>query len=341
MNEKRYDSINGLRVIAALGIIAMHIAGNTKYSIPSNLYNIVLPQCAMFVFLFMIISGFGMCCGYYDKLKNNKISLNEFYKRRYVKILPFFSILVLMDLLVERNLESMYEGIANLTLTFSFLPNSNISIIGVGWTLGIIFAFYMLFPFFIFLLDNKKRAWFSLGIAIILDIICIDYFFTSQFVLPSFNASHSILYCAIFFIAGGLIYLYRDDIYKYVSKYRYLFLVLCIIVTILYFVFGKDLRYKIIYICFLFSLYFIYTINVNSKFLNNKIITFLSNISLEIYLCHMLIFRIIEKLNLLYIFQNDILSFLISCFLVIIGSIIFSVFVHKMIEKIKHYIIVK
>ena len=37
----------------------------------------------------MIISAFGMCCGYYNKIENNEISVNEFYKKRFQKILPF------------------------------------------------------------------------------------------------------------------------------------------------------------------------------------------------------------------------------------------------------------
>ncbi len=338
MEEKvKFNSIDGLRAFAAIGIIMMHIAANTQYNIKSSIYSIVLPQFATLVFLFMIISSFGICCGYYEKIKNNKITLNEFYQKRYSKILPFFSVLVLLDLLIERNLPALYESIMNLTLTFSFLPNSNINIIGVGWTLGVIFAFYMLYPFFVFLLDNRKRAWFSLLITIIIHIICIHYFFTSKFVLPSFNFSHNILYCSIFFITGGVIYLYKDCILKYFSKHNYIVLLFSILLSIIYFTFFEQIKYRNLYLCLVYALYLIYAINSNGKLLNNKITKFLSKISFEIYLCHMLIFRLIEKMNLLYLFGNSILSFIVTCILVTIGAIFFSIIVQKIIAKIKEY----
>ena len=33
----------------------------------------------------MMVSGFGMCCGYYQKIVDQKISVEDFYKKRYIK----------------------------------------------------------------------------------------------------------------------------------------------------------------------------------------------------------------------------------------------------------------
>lgn len=167
---KRYGNLDGLRTIAALGIVLMHVRANIGYIIVSGrgtdyIINQLIPQLSSFVCLFFIISGFSMCCGYYERIKNNEITLNSFYGKRYRRILPFFSLLVLMDLAVKLLLEGrlaiydIYEAFADLTLMFGFLPTSNISVIGVGWTLGVIFGFYILFPFFVFLIWTRKRAW--------------------------------------------------------------------------------------------------------------------------------------------------------------------------------------
>ncbi len=215
---KRYDSINGLRTFCAIGIMLMHIRANMQLEINGCLYNTIIPFFTNFVFLFMMISGFGMCCGYYDKIKNNKISPNEFYKKRYKKILPFFTVLVIIEIISQRTLSSLYEGFANLTLASSFLPNAHISVIGVAWTLESVFAFYMLFPFFVFLLDNKKRAWISLIIAYIFNLICTAYFFTDSCVISNFSKGTNIIYCSVFFIIGGILYLYRENIEKAVSR---------------------------------------------------------------------------------------------------------------------------
>ena len=45
----------------------------------------LIPSFTNLVFLFMIVSGFGMCCGYYQKFKDQKISVVDFYKKRYNK----------------------------------------------------------------------------------------------------------------------------------------------------------------------------------------------------------------------------------------------------------------
>lgn len=95
----------------------------------------------------MLLSAFSMCCGYYEKVKNGTLDLEHFYKRRYQRIWPFFAILCTLELIVEHKLTAFYEWIADLTLAFGLLPNPNISVVGVGWFLGVIFVFYMIFPF--------------------------------------------------------------------------------------------------------------------------------------------------------------------------------------------------
>lgn len=142
MGKKHYGAIDGLRTIAALGIVMMHIQANTSYKISGYLYERMIPEFTNFVFLFMVISAFGMCCGYYEKVLNNEISISEFYKRRFLKTLPFFGILVIIDLLMSPSVDSFAQAFADLTLLFGFLPNAgDIEVIGVGWFLGLVFVF--------------------------------------------------------------------------------------------------------------------------------------------------------------------------------------------------------
>lgn len=154
--KKRYNAIDGLRTIACIGIVMMHIKANNKYEISGFIYNDLISSFTNFVFLFMTVSAFGMCCGYYEKILAGKINLTDFYKKRYIKILPFFSFLILVDLIMGFSKESVYEAIADVSLTFGLFPN-DISVIGVGWFLGLIFVFYMIFPFFAFLLKQRQE----------------------------------------------------------------------------------------------------------------------------------------------------------------------------------------
>ena len=91
--KERYSAMDGLRAFSAIGIVIMHVLANGGYEINSYITSKIIPSFADLVFLFMIISGFSMCCGYYDRIINNTVSIDEFYGRRYKKVLPFFALL--------------------------------------------------------------------------------------------------------------------------------------------------------------------------------------------------------------------------------------------------------
>ena len=111
----------------------------------------VIPSFDYLVYLFMIISGFGMCNGYYQKLKTGTYSIDAFYSKRYKRTVPFFALLILLNCVIEFTPKTVCEGLMEITMLFGFLPNNTLSTIVVAWTLGAIFAFYIIFPFIHFL----------------------------------------------------------------------------------------------------------------------------------------------------------------------------------------------
>lgn len=74
----------------------------------------------------------------------------------------------------------------------------------------------------------------------------------------------------------------------------------------------------------LFGSWLIYALGSDDFILNNRIVRFLSGISMEIYLCHMVMFRIVEKAHIeRFITDCDIL-YVSTCILVITGAVAFS-----------------
>ena len=133
--------------------------------------------------------------------------------------------------MISPSKNSLYEVFANLTLCQGLLPNANISVIGVSWTLAVIFVFYMLFPFFCFLLGNKKRAWGVVAVALVFNYLCGSYF----------NAGRTnIVYDAIYFIAGGLIFLYRKELAEFAQKYKVVAGAILLVATVAYFELGSS-----------------------------------------------------------------------------------------------------
>ena len=211
-NKQRYDSLDGLRAYAAVGIVLMHVLSNITLKPSENYLTLkLIPFFTDFTLLFMIVSGFSLCCGYYERFKKGTITPNSFYKKRYARILPYFACLCLLDLVMNPSRGAFFETFANLTLCFNLLPNPHITVIGVGWFLGVVFVFYLLFPFFVFMTDNKRRAWLSMLIALGFVWVAMLYFYTPEFVDKSPGRTNFI-YCAPLFLSGGIAYLYRKSI---------------------------------------------------------------------------------------------------------------------------------
>lgn len=293
----------------------MHIKANNKYEISGFIYNDLISSFTNFVFLFMTVSAFGMCCGYYEKILAGKINLTDFYKKRYIKILPFFSFLILVDLIMGFSKESVYEAIADVSLTFGLFPN-DISVIGVGWFLGLIFVFYMIFPFFCVLIETKARAWIMFAISLILNYVGSTYFELSR---------KNIIYSMCFFFLGGLIYLYRD---KLSEVKAYVIVPVLVASVIVYYLLDGN-----IYVCLLVSaIMLIFALTKSGKIMENKVTKFISSISMEIYLSHMVIFRAVEKLGLNNRFGNGVPQYLITVVLVLGGTIIFSYIMSRVIS---------
>lgn len=331
-NKERYEAIDGLRAFSAIGIVIMHIKEN-GYVIDGFVSERIIGEMGNLVFVFMVISGFSMCCGYYEKIVKHQISLEQFYLKRYKKTWPFFALLCLIDVAFSPSLESLYELFANLTLCFGFLPNANIQVIGVGWFLGLVFAFYIVFPFFCCLLASKKRAWLSFAVALIFNLLCSNYFFDAGHMgNVSFDARTNIVYCFVFFLTGGLLYLYREQIKIIAEKFRLIVLLICLLAIALYVFIGRSVFTLLAVSAFLV----VYAIGASSAggVLRNRATHFISGISMEIYLSHMVFYRVVEKLGLLHLFKNEVISYIVGCMFILAGTMIFSVCVKTLFEKI-------
>ena len=307
---KKYKSIDGLKAISIIIIILVHVAINGNYKIDNYYYNFAIQHLRVFIEMFFILSAFGMCCGYYEKIKNREIDLNTFYKKRIIKIWPYFALLILVDLIssgfTQKNIiEAFLDG----TLFIGFLPNNYIDIAGIGWTLGVIFAFYFLFPFFVFIMWNKVRAWIALAVFVLIKIFGDSYIYSS-------GQPHNGFFLTWFylFIIGGLIYLYKEQLIKIFQRKEYLLVIIFILLFI-----GEALLYQnghsVIagYMVKLsFAVMIIYCLVERFPIVGNKVLVFIGGLCLQIYIFHIIVLRAIEKLGLLHAFGNEVLSLIIS-----------------------------
>lgn len=334
---EKYLSLNGLRSLACIGIVMMHVAANsstrpTKIIITSN----IIDYAGEFVLLFFMVSAFSMCCGYLERFQNGSISLNDFYTKRYKRILPFFALLTIIDVikcLVENHFSfsdsiigELWEAFANLTLVFGLAPGNGISVVGVGWFLGVIFLFYMLFPFFSVLLENKRRAWIAFVVSIIWALGMRNYFGPIK---GAPAGSTCMLVVAPYFLVGGITYLYTQHLKSLAEKKipAVLSKVVIILYTAIFFIYPES---RFLYSnLLLYTFWLIYAVMESKStrkwtLLNNKVMTFISGISMEIYLAHMMIFRVVEKIHLERFIHNNDALYWSTLALVLLGTIILA-----------------
>lgn len=168
------------------------------------------------------------------------------------------------------------------------------------------------------------------------NILCQLYFFDEQHIPSNFIARENILYSAIFFMAGGLIYLYRDNICKYknISVLRILFIAGA---AVIYYLFSQN-----DFVMTIFSAaIIIFAVTASGKISSNNFIKKLSAISFEIYLSHMMIYRVLEKLNIHHAFGVNVISYGVTAILTLAGAIVFSSIAKHGIRKSKEYMKVR
>ena len=117
------------------------------------------------VYLFFVLSGASLVLNYYPRFAS-RLTLTDFSNFlfvRYMRLLPLFAILVCLSLPWKIKTQGLtWELLMKLSSNLSFLfgfgtPLNNSMIVG-GWSLGIEFVFYLLFPVFLLPLAWGKRG---------------------------------------------------------------------------------------------------------------------------------------------------------------------------------------
>ncbi len=315
-----YDNLDGLRTIAAIAILAMHVLVIGEYD---TVHMPMLSHAGVFVQLFFVLSGFGLCCGYYDRFRTGHYDLDCFFQRRISRAWPFFSLMVGLDILSQYIFSpppAFSEIFGSLTLLFGFLPGADFDLMGIGWSLGVICAFYFLFPFVVYLLYNKKRAWISLLITIVIGYLC-----STSYLVGEMPVSANVMRWLCWFLAGGVIYLYRTSLERIVRNKWFALLLQAMgffVVFVLNFAGGYG--YSMMQSLIGFSMMLIGSIGQRQALLSNRATKYISEISMEIYLCHVAIFRVIQKFGFDRLHDNEFVSFIIAFMLTLGLSVIFA-----------------
>lgn len=344
-NMKHFRSIDALKGIAILGIIAVHcyLYGNNKY-IPvffSNLFS----NGRFFVEVFFMISAMTLYASLKSKTHTYKHSTLSFYVKRIIRIAPIYYIAVVYYFITKYghplDQDSFKNILANLTFTHGFFPYYINSIVPGGWFVAVIANFYLILPALVKIVKNLKGAviftFFSILIHEALFILFnkypliadsqlwkayLDQYFFKQ--LPLFGLGF-ILYFLIYENAKYQIGKNISKIFLYIF-FIYIFLSL----TGMHLLEANPFSY-------LFFFLILFSILLKPRLIINNFTVLLGKISYGLYLVH---FAVLEKLanigRLSFMDTSSgtkaLLNYFIRYYLVLIYSIIIAVILHYLVE---------
>jgi peptidoglycan/LPS O-acetylase OafA/YrhL len=139
--ERRLEYIDVLRGCAILMVIAVHTSAN--FSLPPWLTKITV-QGARGVQLFFVVSALTLCMSWFGR----RSTIADFYLRRIFRIAPLFWLAILFYLGLDGSGESgMRRAVASALFVHGLWPDTIISVVPGGWSIGNEVIFYALFPF--------------------------------------------------------------------------------------------------------------------------------------------------------------------------------------------------
>jgi len=286
----------------------------------------------LFVEFFFVLSGFVL---YPQLLKtiNNKKNIILFFKRRWMRTLPLYFIIIILVSILTNNLFSN-DFLKYLTFTQKFYPGFLTNdYYPVAWSLSIEEFFYVVFPLILTLLTKNNFIKYILiffSIILITKIFVVDYFDANFF-----RTGTLIRFDAILF--GFLIAHFKENITKYK---KIIILAFVILVTFYvsksnYFILNSEFETTkylfLILLQALSALTMMLFIIFNRFFIGKKIkkiSLIISRQTYSIYLIHIILIYIIRHYNLSFFLTN--LSYLLS--LIFISNLIYN-YIEKPILK--------
>ena len=167
-------------------------------------------------------------------------------------------------------------------------------------------------------------------IASLLHFLAVSYFSRSELMVVPIGR-WNIVFSFPFFVAGGLIFLYRQNIMQLSGRSKWFPLLLLSLVIVGYYVLPKI---QLLPDLLVFSALVLYAVLKAEErgLLNNSIVKFISDISMEIYLSHMLFFRVVEKSHVDHLISNGNVLFVVTFLLTFAGALLFSLLWKRIVE---------
>ena len=289
--QYRYD-IQGLRAVAVLLVFFFHLNPN------------LLSGGFVGVDVFFVISGYLISGIILHKKEQNKFQFIDFYISRFKRLLPAYLIFLLVTFLgaIMLYLPSDILGVRNGVFWSSiFYSNKYLSTLDTyfgmssqenpllhTWTLAIEMQFYFLLPILLFFIKNKKLLNY---VIFLITIALLGYSFVNSTYLYNKEMMYFSLPARIpEFLIGTLLVMNQEKIQNATKGGRNIISIVSIITILISAVFfNGNTNFPGLWVllpCLGAAFLLIDTEGLVSKFLSNKLLVHIGELSYSIYLWH-------------------------------------------------------
>ncbi len=342
-HDIQIKSLDGLRGIAVLFVLLGH-SGNLTSQFSFN------GSAKYGVFLFFSLSAFLLSLPFFYK-KDNELkkvwTWARYFIRRFLRIYPLYTIVLFFHFLFP----FVYFGVSFIPISLKELVMHLFLLDGkdVFWAIPVEFKYYLLLPFVIFIIVFilRRNIYFSFFFIIIFIFIKEYYAPSSTIILDSI---HLFDYISIFLLGSFLALVTSKAQSIQFSKHaRYFFELLSFILFSIVLLLIPDVwnffklggllilnpyyfyNHIILFGCLwaLFIVSYMVGNGYMKKMLSSSILRVIGIVSFSLYLWHLLIYRALDSL----IFSHYTFIGPVRVFILILVSLIFSIFSYVLIEK--------
>jgi peptidoglycan/LPS O-acetylase OafA/YrhL len=158
VSPRRYDFIDGLRGIAILGVLAVHLSqfvtGGAGGSFRTGMLREYLESGARGVQLFFIISAFTLFASASQRFGSETSPIRSFYVRRFFRILPLWWISIFLYAYLNGG-----DPFPQAFMYFGFIRfKDGVEVFPYGWSIFVEETFYLMFPFVFSWINGVPRA---------------------------------------------------------------------------------------------------------------------------------------------------------------------------------------
>jgi peptidoglycan/LPS O-acetylase OafA/YrhL len=156
--DEHYDALDGVRTVAAFGVLVLHIGADTGGTLKHDTKAWLLSGGAIAVTVFFTLSGLLLYRPWavraLDAGTDRRVHVGGYYRRRALRILPAYWVLVLYVMVVylTAHLSDAWTWLRLLTLTYTYDPHpwwgNSLGPEGLWqiWSLTVEVAWYVLLP---------------------------------------------------------------------------------------------------------------------------------------------------------------------------------------------------